>query len=124
MDAVAALAELTARNADIERAALFEADGSLLAATPSVDAPALAGDALALLDAASAEGTPEHVLVTLEQASVMCLRSTDRRVAVAITGPEPIAGLLVHDLRACLRQLDAAPRRRRQRAKAPKESDA
>jgi hypothetical protein len=125
MDAVAALAELTERNREIERAALFAADGSPLASTPALDAPALGGDALELLDAASAassEGAVEHVLVSLEHASVLCVRSSGR-VAVAVTGPEPIAGLLVHDLRACLRNLDPVSRRRRP-AKAGQEDDA
>jgi predicted regulator of Ras-like GTPase activity (Roadblock/LC7/MglB family) len=110
MDADAALAELKQLSSQVEEAAILDADGSVVASTLSAErAGALAAAAAALL-AAAASLRPDgpgvaRVEVALPEGSVFAVVEGERR-AVATTVPDPTAGLVVYDLRTCLRRLD------------------
>jgi predicted regulator of Ras-like GTPase activity (Roadblock/LC7/MglB family) len=124
VEAEAALADLTEISSQIETAAVFRTDGSVLASTFADEALAtrLVGSARELLDAAAAvPGGDGRTLTQLEVAvregSVFVVREGELAVA-ATTAAGPTAGLVLYDLRACLRSLAApadpapAPRRR------------
>jgi predicted regulator of Ras-like GTPase activity (Roadblock/LC7/MglB family) len=109
MDPEAALAELTELSAQVETAAVLAADGSVVAATVSPErAAALAVAAGRLGDAAAAvrPGGPaiSRVEVRLPEGSAFLVDEGGRRI-VATTVPEPTAGLVVYDLRTCLRRI-------------------
>lgn len=126
VEPAAALADLTEISSQIEAAAAFRADGSVLASTPAGEARAarLVTSARELLDvAAAAPGGAGRTLTQLEVAlregSVFVVRDGELAIA-ATTSPSPTAGLVLYDLRTCLRSLAAAaaeeraaPRRRR-----------
>lgn len=124
MDA-AALADLTAVSSQIEAAAVFDESGVPLASTPANDARgrALVEGARGLLAAAATvprDGSPAVVRVeaALRAGSVFVV-SEGPLAIVAITAPEPTAGLVVYDLRTCLRAVAAPaekPKRRRKKA--------
>lgn len=126
MDAAAALADLTEISSQIESAAVLGADGSTLASTFGDDAQAerLAGAARELLDAAgdvpvAAGRELTQLEVALPEGSVFVVRDGELAIA-ATTSPRPTAGLVLYDLRTCLRALAPGdepekPRRRRAR---------
>jgi len=126
MDADAALAELTELSAQVETAAVVGADGSVVAATvPDDRAAALAAAAARLIDSAARmrPGGPEvtRVEVRVPEGSVFVVIEGERSVA-ATTVPEPTAGLVIYDLRTCLRRIaegepEKKPAARRRRAK-------
>ncbi len=125
MDPAAALADLTAVSSQIELAAVFDESGVPLASTPADDArgAALVDGARRLLEAAASarrDGAPAAVRVeaALGAGSVFVV-SEGPLAIVAITAPEPTAGLVVYDLRTCLRAVAAPvakPKRRRKKA--------
>ena len=97
-------AQLTDLSAEIERAALVDSAGVVLAATTPTDGEKLARVAGELFDAApSAAAGVAHVVVGLAAGGVFAVRD-DGRVAVATTSPEPPSALVLHDLRTLLRQ--------------------
>ena len=110
MDAAQALADLTQVSSQIEGAVLADESGDVLASTfgDAVRADAVAGAALALLGAAEesvAQGgraALTHVVAETASGAVFVVRDGDRVVA-ATTGPEPTTGLVVYDLKTCLR---------------------
>ncbi len=109
MDADAALAELTELSAQVETAAVLADDGSVVAATVAEDrATALAAAAARLVESASGvrPGGPgvTRVEVRLPEGSVFVVVEGDQSIA-ATTVPEPTAGLVVYDLRTCLRRI-------------------
>ena len=130
VESAAALADLTEISSQIESAALFRVDGStadsILASTFADDlgAERLAGSARELLEAAAASPagagrTLTQLEVALRQGSVFVVRDGELAIAVTTTS-SPTAGLVLYDLRTCLRSLaapdsveSAAPRRRR-----------
>ncbi len=125
MDAAQALVELGELSSQVERAIVLAADGSTLASHPEGAAAGLeqavaeAIEAAGELNAAAAEVIA--VEIELEQGGLFVLREGGRTIA-ATTGPDPTAGLVVYDLRTCLRRLDAAeekPKRRRTTRKKP-----
>jgi predicted regulator of Ras-like GTPase activity (Roadblock/LC7/MglB family) len=125
MDAREALAELTELSSQLEAAAVLGSDGSVEAATDDARAQALAEVArefLAAADRVRSDG-PEvtRVEVALPEGSVFVVREGERSAA-AVTIPEPTPGLVLYDLRTCLRRID--PPRPRRRRSTPKESDA
>jgi hypothetical protein len=65
------------------------------------------------------------VEVELEDGALFVVRGSGRTVA-AVTGPGPTAGLVLYDLRTCLRRIEEAeaakPKRRRRPRKAREES--
>ena len=126
VEADAALADLTEISSQIETAAVFRTDGSTLASTFAEEALAkrLVQAATELLEVAAAtQGAAGRTLTQLEVAlregSVFVVRDGDLAVA-ATTSASATAGLVLYDLRTCLRSLapppaeqSPAPRRRR-----------
>ena len=136
MDPAQALTDLTEISSQIESAALFDANGSVVASTlgDAEAARVFVMAAHALLDAAeearSTAGT--EPLAQLEAAtldgSVFVVRDAARAV-VAVTRPEPTAGLIFYDLKSCLRAAaaeegDAKPRPRARQARTPSSAQA
>jgi predicted regulator of Ras-like GTPase activity (Roadblock/LC7/MglB family) len=120
MDATQALAELTEISSQIEFALIFDARGELIESTLSdgSGAESLAFGSAALLActtqvAGPERGEPVQVELAYPEGSLLFVRQDDFRI-VALTSPDPIAGLVFFELRACLRKLvDAKPRWRR-----------
>ena len=101
MDAAEALADLTALSSQIERAAIVDEAGVVVAATASSDGERLASVAAELFGAAPGEAA--HVEVSLAAGGVFAVRDGGR-VAVAATKPEPASALVLHDLRTLLQR--------------------
>ena len=116
MDAAQALAELMQLSSQIETAAVLDADGAVLAATSEGQgAEQLAETAAELVGAAHDLGAQDEVTrveVELAEGAVFVLRESGRTIA-ARTGPEPASGLVVYDLRTCLRSMADEPKKRR-----------
>ena len=126
MDAAAAVADLKEISSQVETAAVFADDGSVLASTFADDAAAerLARDARELLAAAAEAPTASGRTITqlevaLPEGSVFVVRDGTRAIA-ATTAAQPTAGLVLYDLRACLRALDAPPQPKRRARRKPK----
>ena len=84
------------------------ADGAVIASSGE-DEDSLAGAALELVGAASELGSGGEVTrveVELAEGALFVVREGDRTIA-ARTGPEPTSGLVVYDLRTCIRTIDA-----------------
>ena len=116
MDAARALADLTELSAQIERAAILDGEGSVVASTFADDERArrFADGARRLVKAADGarEGRGLGGLTQLEAAtlggSVFVVRNGGRMI-VATTRPEPTVGLVFYDLKHCLKAVgDAA----------------
>lgn len=136
MDAAQALNDLTEISSQIEAAALFTNDGSLLASTLA-DAAAtdrLVAAAQGVVEAAQgvpreSDGGPLVQLeAALEDGSLFIVCDAERSVA-AVTSPDPTAGLVFFDLKSCLGAAMATegdgkprPRPRRTRSSATKEA--
>jgi predicted regulator of Ras-like GTPase activity (Roadblock/LC7/MglB family) len=117
-----ALADLTEISAQIEAAVVASPDGTVVAATlPDGAAAALARAATGLLREAGQRAV--GVEARRAEASVFAVRDAARVVAaVAARGASP--GLVLYDLRSCLRRLaeePAKPKPRRKRATKAKE---
>jgi hypothetical protein len=108
MDADAALAELTELSSQIQAAALLEERAVTASTGPGAQSLAAAADELLAAAADVRRGGPAvtRVEVSFPHASVFLVVEGDRRI-VARTVPRPTPGLVVHDLRACLRRLAA-----------------
>jgi hypothetical protein len=121
MDAAQALAELKELSSQVERAVVLDHKGGVLGSTVEDQGAtdALARAALELVAAAgqlhSSPGDVSLAEVELEEGGLFVLREGERTIA-ATTGPSPTAGLVVYDLRTCLRALDE-PKPKRSRAK-------
>ena len=105
MDAAQALADLVEISAQIDGAVLASADGTVLASTLGDEerAGAVARDAVELLQAASGgAGEPVQLEAAVPEGSVFVVRDEERLVA-AVTGRDPTAGLVLYDLKTCLR---------------------
>jgi predicted regulator of Ras-like GTPase activity (Roadblock/LC7/MglB family) len=105
VDAAQALADLVEISAQIESAVLAAADGSVLASTLSDEArsQAVARAALELLEGAGgAAGKPVQLEAAVPEGSVFVVRDDERLVA-AVTGRDPTVGLVLYDLKTCLR---------------------
>lgn len=110
MDAARALADLTAVSSQIEGGVLVGTDGDVLASTFSGTETGrrVAEAALALLRAAErSRGTTggaelSSVVAEAADGGVFVVRDGDRVVA-AVTGAEPTVGLVLYDLKTCLR---------------------
>jgi predicted regulator of Ras-like GTPase activity (Roadblock/LC7/MglB family) len=102
VDAAQALADLVEISSQIESAVLAGADGTVLASTLADDerAGAIARDGLELLS--GVPGEPTQVHASLAEGSVFAVRD-EERVVVAVTGRDPTAGLVLYDLKTCLR---------------------
>ena len=105
MDAAQALADLVEISAQIESAVLASADGTVLASTLADEArsQAVARDALELLEGAGgAAGKPVQLQAAVPEGSVFVVRD-DERLLAAVTGRDPTVGLVLYDLKTCLR---------------------
>jgi predicted regulator of Ras-like GTPase activity (Roadblock/LC7/MglB family) len=134
VDVASALADLTEISSQVEAAVVVDVDGGVLASTipgePGTERLARAG--LALLEAATARfGTSARTVTELEAA----LREGSIFVAcdgglgiVARTSARPSSGLVLYDLRNCLRAAAEAeqqkPKPRSRKAKKTETADA
>ena len=111
MDAGRVLVELTDLSSQIDDAVIVDAKGSVLASTFDDDARAkrVGEAALALGRAAdnTASGRPSlaQVHATLPEGDVFLVTNGERTIA-ALTRVNPVAGLVLYDLKATLRSLD------------------
>ncbi len=127
MDAAQALADLTEISSQIEAAVLFGEDGEIQASTLADEdaSRALVEAAAELLAGAAAfrsgGGEVTQLEASTHEGSVFVVADGARRI-VATTGPDPTVGLVFYDLKSCLRNSPAKPKRRR-RTPAAKESD-
>jgi hypothetical protein len=122
VDANAALTELAELSAQVEAAAVLR-DGDVEAALGSPDGGERLARAAERLLSAAADVRPggpevERVEVVLPEGGVFLVRGESRTV-VARTVPEPTGGLVLYDLRTCLRRIaDPPPKRRRKKPEA------
>jgi predicted regulator of Ras-like GTPase activity (Roadblock/LC7/MglB family) len=129
MDATQALRELTELSSQIESAVVLGTDGSVLASTTE-DAgrsSALARSALELVGAAfelNAQAQEvTRVEVELADGALFVLLEGSRTIA-ATTGAQPTAGLVVYDLRTCLRSIvEPEPKKKRAARKAKEDAE-
>ena len=112
MDAEGALADLTEISSQIETAVVFEGDGAVLASTfPDEERAGRLARTAGDLFAASADlrsqddQRPTQLEVALRETSVFAVRD-ERRTIVATVAPGAPAGLVLYDLRACLRAIE------------------
>ena len=103
-----ALADLTEISSQVEAAVLVH-DGTVLASTlPAASAEQLARAARELLEGAErvrpAADEVAHVQAATREGSVFVVRQGER-VIVATTAASPTAGLMLYDLKTCLRAL-------------------
>jgi len=128
MDAAQALVELKELSSQVERAVVLDAEGAVLGSTTTDEGAteALATAALFLVAAARdlqpSSGDVTLAEVELAEGGLFVLRDEKHAIA-ATTGPSPTAGLVVYDLRTCLRALNE-PAKKRRRAKKAEESEA
>jgi predicted regulator of Ras-like GTPase activity (Roadblock/LC7/MglB family) len=112
MDPEAALVQLTKVSKHIEAAVLFDEEGTPVAATVEADRAGLiaelASRMLAEIDEVEGDGPVIQVEAATGEGSVFLVREADMAIA-ATTPPAPIVGLVMYDLRTCLRSL--APER-------------
>lgn len=111
MDAASALADLTEISSQVEAAVVVGSDGSVLGSTfaDAATGERLARAGLELLaagDASTATGTRTltQLEVGLRAGSVFAVRDGERTI-VATTSATPTSGLVLYDLRTCLRSL-------------------
>ncbi len=110
MDAAQALADLTEVSSQIEGAALAGAGGTVLASTfaETGRGERVVEAALPLVGAAERRRSPgggadlTSVVAVAGDGGVFVVRDGDRMV-VAVTGPDPTVGLVLYDLKTCLR---------------------
>lgn len=112
MDAAQALADLTELSAQIERAAIVDADGGVLASTFTDDERArrFAEGARRLAEEAETARTSRGLsgVAQLEAATLggsVFVVQDGRRLIAATTRPEPTVGLVFYDLKHCLRAI-------------------
>jgi predicted regulator of Ras-like GTPase activity (Roadblock/LC7/MglB family) len=130
MDAAQALADLVEISSQIEAVVLLGEDGAVEATTLSDESGATELARLAQEIVAGAAGLDEREATQIEVAllvgSVFVVRS-EGRVILATTRPDPTVGLVLYDLRSCLRNASGGapkPRRRAARAKTTGGDDA
>ena len=134
VDVASALADLTEISSQVEAAVVVDAEGAVLASTiaeePGTERLAVAG--LALLEAATSRfGTSVRTVLQLEAAlregSIFVAREGGLAI-VARTSAAPSSGLVLYDLRTCLRAAAEAeqkkPKPRSRRAKKTETADA
>ena len=121
MDAASALADLTEISSQVEAAAVVDADGAVLCSTLPDEPDRLVQAGFGLFDAAtlrfgSSGRSVTQVEAALRDGSIFAIRE-DGLGIVARTSAAPTSGLVLYDLKTCLRAVAAAkkpkPRRRR-----------
>jgi len=134
MDAARALAELTDLSSQIDCAVIVDAQGGVLASTFEDEARAgrVAEAAVALgraaEDAVPGRASLGQVHAALPDGAVFLVTDGERTIA-ALTRPDPVAGLVLYDLKATLREIaepeppaakkKPAPRKRAASSKTP-----
>ncbi|HSK15924.1 MAG TPA: roadblock/LC7 domain-containing protein [Gaiellaceae bacterium] len=111
MEAGQALADLVEISQQIESAVLADRDGAVLASTLADEERSqdVARDALELLrEAAGPAGEPAQLEAALPDGSVFVVADGERVVA-AVTGRQPTVGLVLYDLKTCLRLAGEVP---------------
>ena len=121
-----ALADLTEISSQVEAAALFSADGEVIAATLE-DAEPFVRSVRNLVDAAaeSGSGSLTQLEAATSEGSVFVVRDGDGGI-VATTRVEPTVALVFYDLKTALRaaRADAKKPARRRRTKTNEENGA
>jgi hypothetical protein len=111
MDPAKALADLRQISTQVEQAVIFDGDARVLASTLDDQgaAAAMAEAASGLLAGAAESPKPVVQLeAALPEGSVV-LVTEDGLTIAATTSQEPTIGLVLYDLRTCLRSLEAEP---------------
>jgi predicted regulator of Ras-like GTPase activity (Roadblock/LC7/MglB family) len=113
MNPAEALSELADVSTQVREAVLLEREGGVLASTLADDdrARELAEAARAALDAAGRVRANGPQVIALEAAvpgGSLFVAAANGHVVAATTGPDEPAGLVLYDLRTCLRHLGAA----------------
>ena len=122
-----ALAELLDLSTQVRDAAILGESGFVLASSGTAERGEQLARVAADLAAAAADVRPatEVTRVEVTGADVNLFPVKDAgRTAIATTGPEPVAGLIVYDLRTMLGRLDAPAARRPSRKKKKDATDA
>jgi predicted regulator of Ras-like GTPase activity (Roadblock/LC7/MglB family) len=126
MDVAGALERLLQDSAQVERAVVLDAVGSVLGSTLADEhaTERLASAARELAASAgelhSSADEVTRIEVELEHGAVFLLREGERAI-VAITRPNPTGGLVAYDLRTCLSAIDEKPERKRRRTNKTKQ---
>jgi predicted regulator of Ras-like GTPase activity (Roadblock/LC7/MglB family) len=128
MDAERALADLIEVSSQIEGAVLLGPDGTVAASSFGDDGRAervaVAARELVSVAEDAPFGTGREALTQLHatssHGSVFCVRGGDRMIA-AVTKPDPTVGLVLYDLRTCLR-LAAEESKKPARARKPRKT--
>lgn len=121
MDAAQALADLTEISAQIEAAMVASADGKPLASTlPDSAAEALAHAAAELFREAGERAV--SVEAATAEGSVFAARDGAHAI-LAVTPRGVSSGLVLYDLRTCLRRLAEEPPKRKRAPRKKKEPD-
>lgn len=114
MDAATALADLLELSSQVRAAAVAGGDWAVEAANDDAAGERLVTAAREVW-AAAGEVQPERTLnqleVALAEGSLFVVSNGERSV-VATTAPQPSSGLVLYDLRTCLRSLDEQPKKR------------
>jgi outer membrane biosynthesis protein TonB len=116
MDAAQALADLSEISSQIEAAVLLDGSGAVAGSTLADEERSrrIAETAARLLEAAAdastgrAGETPVQLEAAMPEGSVFVVREGGHTI-VATTAPDPIAGLVLYDLKSCLRSLETEP---------------
>ena len=126
MDAASALADLTEICSQVEAAVVIDEQGVVLASTLPAESGTerLARAGTELLEAArSAVGTEARAVsrleVALREGSLFTL-TEDGLAIIARTSPSPSSGLVLYDLRTCLRAVAESRKKPKPRRRAPK----
>ena len=112
MDAAEALTDLTDVSTQVREAVVLEQNGAILASTLDDDARAhrLADAARAALEAAASILASGGERVTALEAATrtgsLFVAAGKDAVCAATTGPDEPSGLVLYDLRACLRSIE------------------
>lgn len=105
-----AMAELLDLSAQVRDVAILGESGFVLASTGTVERGEQLASVASNLVAAAGDVRPgaelSRIEVSCESAHVFLVRDAGR-TAIATTNPDPIAGLIVYDLRTMLGRLDA-----------------
>ena len=113
-----ALEELLDVSEDVVAAVILDAEGEPIAASVGDDearsAAEIAAAMLTYADALRKEATASRLEAATSQGGVFVVREGERAI-VAATGADPVAGLVLHDLRTALKN---AGRRARGKANA------
>jgi predicted regulator of Ras-like GTPase activity (Roadblock/LC7/MglB family) len=108
VDARGALDKLIEVSKHVEAATVFEEDGTPLASTLDDERAArvaeLAARMLATVDELEGDTPVTQVEAATGDGSVFVVRDGDTAIA-AVTPPAPVIGLVMYDLRSCLRSL-------------------